>query len=113
MKQIHVTVFGMIQGVGYRYFISQKAKELRLNGWIKNKKDGNVEAVFQTQPFSPFGQPITDQEAEMTIQKMLGFCKEGPTGVSVVNIESKWEDAEDEKFDTFEVRQIISSTARR
>ncbi len=104
MKRIHLFIFGMIQGIGYRYFVSEKAKELGLVGWIKNKKDGSVEAVFQTKPLSVAGQPMTDQEAEMTVQKMVSICREGPISASVTHIEEKWEDAEEETFDDFEVR---------
>ncbi len=94
----------MIQGIGYRYFISQRAKELGLNGWAQNKKDGSVEVVLQSQPLSPLGQPLTDQEAEMLIQRMIGICREGPTSAIITHIEEKWEDAEEEKFDEFEIR---------
>lgn len=41
---------GKVQGVGYRDFIEQYAKEEGLFGWIKNNKDGSVEVVLQGMP---------------------------------------------------------------
>lgn len=38
-------VSGKVQGVGYRYFTLRVARELKLNGWVRNLPDGNVEAV--------------------------------------------------------------------
>lgn len=38
-----ITVEGKVQGVGYRYFVRARAKELRLNGYVRNGWDGKVE----------------------------------------------------------------------
>lgn len=43
MDTIHFEVRGRVQGVGFRWFIVEKAEELRLAGWVRNKPDGNVE----------------------------------------------------------------------
>lgn len=45
MVQLHVTVYGNVQGVGFRYFAQMKAIQFRINGWVKNLSDGNVEIV--------------------------------------------------------------------
>jgi acylphosphatase len=42
----HVTVKGRVQGVGYRYFVEQEARSRGLEGWVRNRRDGSVEAVF-------------------------------------------------------------------
>lgn len=39
----HLTISGRVQGVGFRYSAQQKAMELNLVGWVKNKPDGTVE----------------------------------------------------------------------
>lgn len=43
MESIHLEVRGRVQGVGFRWYIVDKARELRLAGWVKNRPDGNVE----------------------------------------------------------------------
>lgn len=47
MKQIHVTVFGNVQGVGFRYFSQMKAIQYGIRGWVRNCGDGSVEMVAQ------------------------------------------------------------------
>ncbi len=46
-KTYHLVIIGRVQGVGFRYFVCQKAKELQVVGWVKNKMDGSVEIEFQ------------------------------------------------------------------
>jgi acylphosphatase len=41
-----VMVRGRVQGVGYRAWVAQMADELQLDGWVRNRRDGCVEAVF-------------------------------------------------------------------
>lgn len=43
MESIHLEVRGRVQGVGFRWYIVDMARELQLAGWVKNKADGNVE----------------------------------------------------------------------
>ncbi|MEO8909311.1 MAG: acylphosphatase [Gemmatimonadaceae bacterium] len=43
MEAIHLEVSGRVQGVGFRWFVVEKARELSLAGWVKNRPDGNVE----------------------------------------------------------------------
>jgi acylphosphatase len=43
MESIHLEVRGRVQGVGFRWYVVDMARELRLAGWVKNRGDGNVE----------------------------------------------------------------------
>lgn len=43
----HYVVSGRVQGVGFRQFTADKAREFKLSGWVKNLPDGNVEAEAQ------------------------------------------------------------------
>jgi acylphosphatase len=43
MESIHLEVRGRVQGVGFRWYVVDMARELRLSGWVKNRTDGNVE----------------------------------------------------------------------
>lgn len=41
----HVRVKGRVQGVGFRYFVRERAHALGLSGWVKNRSDGSVELM--------------------------------------------------------------------
>ena len=49
MKTVHVFISGFVQGVGFRRFVINKARELGLAGWVRNSPDGRVEALLQGQ----------------------------------------------------------------
>ena len=42
----HVTIRGRVQGVGYRAFVDHEARSRDLEGWVRNRRDGSVEALF-------------------------------------------------------------------
>ena len=46
-KRIHVFYSGSVQGVGFRYTAHDIAQGLRLNGWVKNLRDGRVELICE------------------------------------------------------------------
>lgn len=45
MPAIHLRVFGRVQGVGFRWFVMEKALELGIDGWVKNTPSGEVEVA--------------------------------------------------------------------
>ena len=47
---LRVVVSGRVQGVWYRAWTEKKAKELGLSGWVRNRRDGTVEAVISGPP---------------------------------------------------------------
>ncbi len=46
LRAVHLTNRGAVQGVGYRVFIEREAERRGLAGWVRNRRDGSVEAVF-------------------------------------------------------------------
>lgn len=42
----HIFISGKVQGVGFRYHMQQTARRLNLSGWVRNRRDGRVEAVL-------------------------------------------------------------------
>jgi acylphosphatase len=65
----HVAIQGRVQGVGYRAWTEYEALRLGLEGWVRNRRDGSVEAVFSG-------------PAE-TVAAMIGACRQGPPGARV------------------------------
>ncbi|MAR56250.1 MAG: acylphosphatase [Rickettsiales bacterium] len=85
-KTVHVVVSGRVQGVGYRAWTKANARKRGLSGWVRNRQDGSVEAVFAG---------ATDQ-----VDDMLTACKEGPLACRVRDISvSTWDDAPTQEFE--------------
>ena len=69
---VHVRITGLVQGVGYRAWCHRKARELNLSGFVRNRRTGEVEAVFSG--------PTSQVEA------MVIACREGPHGARVDDV---------------------------
>ena len=89
MKAIHVYISGRVQGVGYRVNTKRKAQKLGVNGWVKNRMDGRVEAFFESE--------------EENLQKMVSWCWQGPPAADVDDIMT--EKAELKEYQSFEIRR--------
>lgn len=89
MKRVHVFLTGNVQGVGLRYFLRNKAMRLKVNGFVKNLKDGRVEAVFEGN--------------DNDLNTMLDFCRRGTFVSKVVDVDVKEESFRNE-FREFEIR---------
>jgi len=61
---VYVLISGRVQGVWFRANTKEKAEELGLTGWVRNTKEGNVEAVFEGE--------------EEVVKKMIDWCHHGP-----------------------------------
>ena len=79
MKKIRaaVRITGLVQGVGFRYFVYHNAVNLGVNGRVQNTADGAVEAVFEGE--------------EDTVGRMVSLCGEGPGAARVENTEVEYE----------------------
>lgn len=77
MKAFLVTVTGRVQGVGFRWFIMDKAQELGICGWVKNCFDGSVK--------------IYCEGTEEKLEQFLLYCAQGPPYSRVQTMEKNTE----------------------
>jgi len=88
-RQIHLFVSGRVQGVFYRAETKAMADRLKLSGWVRNLRDGRVEAVFQGE--------------EEAVEAMIDWCRKGPAFAAVDGVEIKEEPPADD-LDGFTIR---------
>ena len=87
-RATHVIISGRVQGVWYRAWTQKTALKLGLTGWVRNRTDGTVEAVFSGTP---------DQ-----IEAMVAKCRKGPPLARVADIHQSPAEIPDE--DDFALR---------
>ncbi|MBI4535463.1 MAG: acylphosphatase [Ignavibacteriae bacterium] len=89
---VHVIVEGMVQGVGFRWFVATRAQDLGLNGYVKNLYDGSVE--------------IEAVGNRSLIEELLSKLKVGPRAAHVTNLCISWLESSSDKqrFTHFEIR---------
>ncbi len=85
----HVIVSGKVQGVFFRAETKRAAERFDVFGWVRNKSDGTVEALFEG-----------DRER---VESMVNWCKGGPPHAKVKSLDVEWDDSSDE-FKSFEIR---------
>ena len=73
MRRVHVRVRGRVQGVFFRASCVERARALRLAGWVRNTLDGGVDAEFQGD--------------DGAVAAMIAWCREGPTLAVVERVE--------------------------
>lgn len=88
-KAVRAVISGRVQGVGYRAWTKDEAEARGLNGWVLNRDDGRVEALFAG-------------PAE-GINEMVTACENGPAAASVEGVEI--EEAEAPQARGFEIRR--------
>ncbi|MBV8048552.1 MAG: acylphosphatase [Paludibacterium sp.] len=76
---LHVTITGWVQGVGYRYWTLQQAQTRQLSGWVRNRRDGSVEALFSGR--------------RDAVEAMIAACRHGPYSAQVDDVVSAPADA--------------------
>lgn len=75
-----VVVHGYVQGVFFRDTTRREAQRRGVAGWVTNRRDGAVEAVFEGEPHA--------------VAEMVRFCERGPRGADVSSVESQEEPVE-------------------
>jgi acylphosphatase len=76
----HVMIRGRVQGVYFRASTVYEAQNLGLTGWVRNCPDGSVEAVAEG--------------TREKLDELIAWCKKGPSGARVKNVEVDWAPAQ-------------------
>jgi len=75
-----VVVHGFVQGVFFRDSVRRHALTTGVTGWVRNNRDGTVEAVFEGE--------------DAAVERLVGFCRDGPRGARVDRVEVEIEEPE-------------------
>ena len=79
---------GRVQGVFFRHHTQEVAFRLDLKGWVKNRRDGSVEALFEGD--------------KKKVDQIIQWCHRGPSEARVMNVQTTWENYTGE-FEIFSV----------
>lgn len=71
-RTVHLVITGRVQGVGFRYWCVRQAGHLGLVGWVRNRRDGSVEAVAHG--------------PSDAVAQLIDACRSGPAGASVSGV---------------------------
>ncbi len=82
MVRAHLIISGIVQGVFFRHYTCQRAHELGVSGWVKNRMDGDVEAVLEGEPAK--------------VEEIVKWCHQGSPGAVVTEVKVFWEDYKNE-----------------
>jgi acylphosphatase len=78
MVRAHVMIRGRVQGVYFRAHTRDEARARNVTGWVKNRTDGGVEAVFEG--------------PEEDVKKVIAWCHKGPAWARVTDVHADWQD---------------------
>jgi acylphosphatase len=73
MTRQRVIVHGYVQGVFFRDTVRRRAEAANVAGWVRNNRDGTVEAVFEGD--------------ETAVDTLVAFCRRGPRGAEVERVD--------------------------
>ena len=87
---MRLEIRGRVQGVGYRWAMVEQARRLGLCGWVRNRRDGSVEAMVAGPPGA--------------VDQLVAWARQGPRSsvVSAVDVV-----ADEGRFDAFEQRPTV------
>lgn len=89
LVRVRTVITGKVQGVYFRLATLEEAEARGVKGWIRNRPDGAVEAVFEGN--------------RQAVEDLLNWCREGPPRARVSNVTVDWE-APTGKYVRFEIR---------
>ena len=80
MIRRRVVVYGFVQGVYFRDSVRRRAVSTGVAGWVRNNREGTVEAVLEGDPDA--------------VERVVDFCRDGPRGARVDDVEIVEEEPE-------------------
>jgi acylphosphatase len=83
----HLRISGRVQGVGFRYSMAQEAERLGVTGWVRNRRDGTVEAMVDG--------------ADTAVRAIIDWAHRGPRAAEVAEVRI---DEAGENFERFDMR---------
>jgi len=83
-----VTIEGRVQGVFFRHHTQETAYQLGVKGWVRNRRDGSVEALFEGD--------------KKNVDQIIQWCSRGPSEARVTNVRTTWENYTGE-FEDFSI----------
>ena len=89
IEELHAIVHGYVQGVGFRYFVVQKALALGLHGYARNESNGDVEVLAQG--------------TRSALERLVTLLRQGPSAAEVDEVQTNWQ-APTEYVSGFHVR---------
>jgi acylphosphatase len=89
LSRLDATIYGRVQGVGFRWFIQRAARRLALNGWTANQSDGSLRVIAEGTPAA--------------LDELIGELGRGPDGAFIERVDAQRGPASEE-FDRFEIR---------
>jgi acylphosphatase len=89
-RRVRLQIAGVVQGVSYRWSMQHEARRLGVSGWVRNRRDGSVEAVAEAE--------------ERALHQLLAWSHDGPPGAVVSRVEAEWSEATGEFVGGFEIR---------
>ena len=91
MVSLRLQISGRVQGVGFRYSMRDEATRRGVRGWVRNRRDGSVEALAQGEPAA--------------VEALVDWARRGPPGARVTEVRASA--AEEAALDGFELRPTV------
>jgi acylphosphatase len=88
--RVHIIVEGLVQGVGFRWFVQRRAESLGVCGWVRNVYNGTVE--------------IEAEADRSMLEQLLKEINVGPRSAHVTNLRLEWKNSQSPEYHRFEIR---------
>jgi len=92
MPRRRIFVQGQVQGVGYRAYAADEAMRLGLKGWVRNRRDGQVEALVEG--------------ADGAVADFIAWCRRGSPAARVQSVDAR-DDVSTDELGPFQVRPTV------
>ena len=79
-KRVQLRITGLVQGVFFRAHTQDQARRLGLQGWVRNRADGSVEALAEG--------------PEDALRQLVGWCRRGSPSSVVEEVQEEWSEAQ-------------------